>query len=64
MPELKPCPFCGREVELRLEPSFGSDSRQEYWSIHCECPMGSPDALYDADEKQKIIDDWNTRSQV
>lgn len=61
MSELKPCPFCGREVKLELKPLWGSDSK-EFWSIECECLMGSPDALYDADEKQKIIDDWNTRN--
>lgn len=60
--ELKPCPFCGRKVELRLSPLFGSDSMDEFWSIHCECAMGSPDALYDEDKKAQMIEDWNTRA--
>lgn len=60
--DLLPCPFCGERVELRLESSFGSDNPTEYWRIYCSCPMGSPDVLYDVNQKENIIKDWNRRA--
>jgi len=57
--ELKPCPFCGGNVELHLSSFLGSDTQQEHWSIHCKCPVGSPDAIYD--DPALLIAAWNAR---
>ena len=62
MSELLPCPFCGQQPAMRLGTMFGSDSMAEYWTIHCTCPLGSPDALYDFDMKNDMITDYNCRS--
>lgn len=59
--DLKPCPFCGSEVELVLAPSFGSDNPTEYWRIYCKCDLGTPDALYPECDKEKLIEAWNRR---
>jgi hypothetical protein len=60
---LKPCPFCGKNVELRIAPTFGSDNPTEYCRIWCSCKLGSPDALYHSSKKNDMINDFNTRAQ-
>ena len=55
--ELKPCPFCGSEVEL-----YQPEDDPKFYRISClnkECSMGDPDAWYD--NKDEMTKDWNTR---
>ena len=62
---LKPCPFCGKEAELKQDPLFGSDNPEEFITISCtnnDCIMSNGiDALYDAISREQVIIDWNTR---
>jgi len=56
-PELKPCPFCGGEVQIIIEPRF--DNKDAYKIICTGCEMGNPDiASFDRD---RLIKDWGMR---
>ena len=59
MPELKPCPFCGREVQIfsipRAKRPF--DPKADKWYIQCKsckCGMGRT-------RKHNLIKAWNRR---
>jgi len=52
--ELKPCPFCGEQVELQL-PNTGSLG---YSQFLISCCVEMQDTDYD-----NIIDKWNTRTK-
>ena len=54
--ELRPCPFCGGEAEIR-----GTDST----SIQCmnnQCIIGDPAPFNDFTHRQDAIAAWNTRA--
>ena len=56
MEELKPCPFCGGQAELRI---VGIGGYKTAYEVRClNCGVGTD---YDED-KQSVIDVWNTRS--
>lgn len=61
--ELKPCPFCGREVELSGGPEnwrptfYDPDSGGDPYQIICECGCCFGWS-YDVEE---IVDKWNRR---
>ena len=60
---LKPCPKCGREVELcggpeNWQPTFyDPDSGGDPYTINCECGI-SFGWFYDVEE---IVEEWNRR---
>jgi len=55
MKELKPCPFCGNEAELR-----GSDENTGYWYVLCsECGA----TVYGSKDKATAIARWNKRGK-
>lgn len=60
MNELKPCPFCGAEVEVK-------DDCDVYW-IECDCLStsccGCSRAGMSGETKQQAIAAWNTRAPV
>ena len=67
MAELKPCPFCGGEVEIQggyenWRPTFyDPDSGGDPYFISCKCgctfSIGSQDP-------EKFINAWNTRTPI
>ena len=63
--ELKPCPFCGGEVELRggLEnwrPTFyDPDSGGDPYYIQCKCGCFFDNGYWEAED---LINAWNRRS--
>lgn len=62
--ELKPCPFCGRTVEIQGGPEnwkptlYDPDSGGDPYMINCECGC-SFGWFYEADE---IVNAWNRRA--
>lgn len=55
---LKPCPFCGGDVELRDK----FDKSDETTFIHCtKCHMWFEKFNWRAYDKKDIIEEWNTR---
>ena len=52
--ELKPCPFCGREAELRTD---GDDSNYPIWIQCTKCQAG----IEPFPDKEFAILEWNTR---
>jgi len=58
MNELKPCPLCKGEVELRDK----IDRRDETYFIHClKCHMWFEKFDYRAMDSEQVIRDWNRR---
>ena len=63
--ELKPCPFCGRKVEMHggieeWKPTFyDPDSGGDPYSINCECGCSFSNFSYDLDEAAEA---WNRRA--
>ena len=56
--KLLPCPHCGGEAYVKVEPILGSDCTTEYSKVGCkEC--FDLDALFET--KQQAIDAWNSR---
>ena len=64
MVELKPCPFCGGEAELKKESyAFGLEKIERVY-CHClNCGIATPvcAASLDYCAVDKIIEIWNTR---
>ena len=61
MTEMKPCPFCGGEVELRdkLDRGYGDETS----FIHCtKCHMWFEKFDYRGMGHDNIIKEWNTRT--
>lgn len=61
VPELKPCPFCGRKVTVTIIPEFDRMSRgtTNHYGIkcdHCEVKLVKSD-------RGKARTTWNTRFQ-
>lgn len=58
MSELKTCPFCGGDVELRDKFDRGDETT----FIHCTtCHMWIEKFNWRAYDKKDIIEEWNTR---
>ena len=69
MVELKPCPFCGADAELRwvLDKEFGNSIRVRC-SREGECPSPKwAEALEDHEDAASLLDSvtrfWNTRAE-
>lgn len=58
--ELKPCPFCGGEVNIGLQ--VGLESGKSCFYIYCEnCDLGFSKG--DA-ERDELATEWNTRAET
>ena len=56
--ELKPCPFCGGDVELRDE----MDGRDETYVIHCnKCHMNFEKFVWRGYGESTVMKEWNRR---
>lgn len=57
--ELKPCPFCGGQANLRVTTSGVS--------VRCrKCSIGTPyrlDSIDKSDAIRKVVEDWNRREE-
>lgn len=71
--ELKPCPFCGSEVELEKKPLWYGNGRgyKDCYEFvirckKCGCRVDQPenDSVYRSEEKAKknAIEVWNRRA--
>lgn len=58
--ELKPCPFCGKDVEVKRYKANGND----WWYVACNHCMISIDPLFwnTNRTKKEIIEIWNRRA--
>ena len=58
VPNLKPCPFCGGDVELRTKIDMGDETA----FIHCtNCHMWFEKFVWRGVGYQTIIQEWNRR---
>ena len=64
MSELKPCPFCGGEAELRYHPSSMRDPECRAWEAGCSiCDARVGSTIYAIGKtKQDAIAAWNRRA--
>lgn len=58
MTELKPCPFCGGDVELRTKMDGEDDT---YFILCTKCSMWFEKFVYRARGSKAIIEEWNRR---
>lgn len=71
--KLKPCPFCGREIELQIKIKHGGCGNAEI-NIKCKCGLETPCEGFDwiateiehslqsfNDAEQQVIEFWNSR---
>jgi transcription elongation factor Elf1 len=54
-PELKPCPFCGKDAELISRKNWGHRIECQWCCVHS--PAYRP-------SKATALDEWNTRSDL
>lgn len=69
---IKPCPFCGKPVELLHlgygSGNYGSGTNFVIYCSNCKLDMEGPDTswthFYDHnDEVRKFVEKWNTRCE-
>lgn len=58
-PKLKPCPFCGKDVELKHYKANGDD----WWYIACRhCGIAVDPWMWNAHQtREDAIEKWNRR---
>lgn len=63
--ELKPCPFCGAEAEMRYHPSCMRDPSHRSWEAGCSiCDARVGNTIYAIGKtRDEVITDWNTRAE-
>lgn len=67
LPEMKPCPFCGKEPALQVDkryPRTGGVFPVDGYSVVCNtfsCPIYHADNTYFA-KAETAIEAWNTRN--
>lgn len=63
--ELKPCPFCGWEAEIRYHPSCMRDPSSMSWEVGCSiCDARVGNTIYAIGKtRDEAITDWNTRAE-
>lgn len=62
MTELKPCPFCGKQVEMDIVP--GADIGNDEYYVGCGCLSNEPGCYgleSDGDTEESVADSWNSR---
>lgn len=62
MSELKPCPFCGKRVEMQIID--GADVGDAEYYVGCGCLSNEPGAYgleCDGDTEESVADEWNRR---
>ena len=62
MTELKPCPFCGKQVEMHI--TAGADAGNDEYYVGCGCLSNEAGAYgleCDGDTEQSVADQWNNR---
>ena len=58
--ELLPCPFCGSDVGITIDPASDGSVIAQISCTHCECSFTSGDCdIYNAEGY--ISEQWNTR---
>lgn len=63
MRELKPCPFCGKEVILQEIPYYKEIMHYVVCCQHIDCPKKYGLVEVASDTKEGAINGWNTRHQ-
>lgn len=61
MPELKPCPFCGGEAEIRDCGRIIKKQRRPFYTIRCSACMGTV-PKYSSTILQ-AVEAWNRRAE-
>lgn len=61
MEDLKPCPFCGRAVELDEIQIHDNTKIVDYFEIYCSNIDCSVTVKIEGYFKEPIIEAWNTR---
>lgn len=63
--ELKPCPFCGANAEMRYHPSCMRDPSHRAWEVGCSiCDARVGNTIYAIGKtRDEAIAAWNTRAE-
>lgn len=66
MAQLKPCPFCGRTLDVENDPDvcFPLDRRGSIWCISCPESAGGCGARSIGLGRHEAISNWNSRTSA
>lgn len=68
MDKIKPCPFCGHDLEAQynagnMDILYPITRERDIWNIVCDVHSGGCGAIMLGDDMYECVELWNTRTE-